>query len=93
MVNRRRQATIMALSKDILEGGVHEKIKRNQIYNKSTSKERRGIMHQLLLTGILGDYEEEWFEVIFRMSFHTRNGRLVRSRTGRPFPIRIRHFK
>ena len=47
-------------------------------------------MLQQLQPGILGDYTEVWIEVIFRMSFRTRNGKLVRSHNGRPFQIKIR---
>ncbi len=47
------------------------------------------VMTQLLLPDILGEYREVWIEVIFRMSFRTRYGRLVRSHTYRPCPIII----
>ena len=50
-------------------------------------------MIQQLLPGILGNYTEVWVEVIFRMSFRTRNGKLVRSHTDKPFPIKIRHYR
>lgn len=29
-------------------------------------------------------------EIIFRMSFRTKTGKIIRSKTGRPFPIRIK---
>jgi len=50
-------------------------------------------MKQTLLPGIVGNYREEWTETIFRMSFRTRGGWVKHSTDGRPFPIKIRHYK
>ena len=49
-------------------------------------------MKQTLLNGILDGYNEEWTEIIFRMSFRTRNGKIIQSHSGKPFPIPIRHY-
>lgn len=48
---------------------------------------------QLLLPGFFENYTEEWYEIIFRMSFRSKSGRIIRSRTGKPFPIKIRHYR
>lgn len=33
------------------------------------------------------------YTVIYRMSFRTKSGRVIRSKTGRPFPIKVKKDK